>query len=202
MKYKLLVVSMLTLVLMATIEGKVTHSEEWYSFDKKGVVLRVGDYTTPVSEDSFLKILLKLGVNYRFEDMKTPLHVAAQFGQERVCKRLIEEGADIEARTVDGLTPLHVAATNSSNKVCKFLVSCGADVMALDNELSTPLHLAACQGNKALCEFFILRGADVNAQNSYEGFYLTPLHLAAFNGMHKTCVYLIDMGADWSMDWA
>lgn len=49
---------------------------------------------------------------------KTPLHVAAQFGQLNVIKILLEFGAALEARCAHQRTPLHLAAAQVSSLVC------------------------------------------------------------------------------------
>jgi len=87
----------------------------------------------------------------------TPLHVAARTGRPEIAGFLIEKGAHVNARTVDGETPLHMAArfvllegwaenANFSSEgqlsVAELLVSKGADVNAASKNGCTPLRTA------------------------------------------------------------
>jgi ankyrin repeat protein len=54
-------------------------------------------------------------------DLKTPLHVAAEYDQARIAALLIDAGADVNAKTSSGLTPLQLAAKVGSARVQKLL---------------------------------------------------------------------------------
>jgi ankyrin repeat protein len=56
-------------------------------------------------------------------DLKTALHVAAKYDQDRIAALLIGAGADLEAKTAGGMTPLQLAATMSSTKVRAVLMA-------------------------------------------------------------------------------
>ena len=45
-----------------------------------------------------------------FQHNITPLHVAAKWGKSNMVGLLLDKGANLEAKTRDGLTPLHCAA--------------------------------------------------------------------------------------------
>ena len=60
---------------------------------------------------------------------RTPLHEAVWYGQFEAVKFLIENGADVSAKDIDGDTPLHVAASSSRlSEIAKFLIEKGADI--------------------------------------------------------------------------
>ena len=61
---------------------------------------------------------------------KTPLHVAAYYGQVEALKTLLQLSADIQAKTADGMTPLHVAAGNGHVETLKTLMQLSADIQA------------------------------------------------------------------------
>lgn len=67
----------------------------------------------------------------------TPLHGAAQWGQQRVSALLIAAGADVNARADSGQTPLHLCASAGNLELVRLLVAAGADVNAVDDEHGT-----------------------------------------------------------------
>ncbi|VDM96059.1 unnamed protein product [Thelazia callipaeda] len=79
---------------------------------------------------------------------------------------LLDNGADINTTTVDGLTALHQAVIDGKPEMVQFLVDHGANLNAQDNEGWTPLHAAACCGNIDLVEYLCARGADLSVTNS------------------------------------
>ncbi|VDN81800.1 unnamed protein product [Brugia pahangi] len=79
---------------------------------------------------------------------------------------LLNDGANINTSTVDGLTALHQAVIDGKPKMVQFLVEHGANVNAQDNEGWTPLHAAACCGNIDLVEYLCTEGADLSVTNS------------------------------------
>lgn len=61
-------------------------------------------------------------IHKKNERGETPLHVAARKGEHRLCRKLIEEGALINARDYAGWTPLHEACYHGHFKVAKLLL--------------------------------------------------------------------------------
>jgi len=57
----------------------------------------------------------------------TALHVAAISGHEAIVRLLLENGANIEAKTIDGQTALHVAAVSGQGEVVWLLLNFGAE---------------------------------------------------------------------------
>ena len=76
-------------------------------------------------------------------DMYTPLHRASYNGHTPVVSFLLSEGADIEARTIDGWQPLHCACRWNKVEVASLLLQNGACVNTQTNGGQTPLHLAS-----------------------------------------------------------
>ena len=70
-----------------------------------------------------------------------PLHDAAREGNSAEIIRLLDAGADIHARTEEGITPLHMAAIFGRSEAITLLLNAGADARLQDNSGLTPLDL-------------------------------------------------------------
>jgi len=60
----------------------------------------------------------------------SPLHVAAKWGKNNMVKVLLENSAQIDAKTRDGLTPLHCAARSGHEQVVSTLLENSAPISA------------------------------------------------------------------------
>ena len=110
-------------------------------------------------------------------DGTTPLITAAMMGHEQVVRRLIEEGADVEAVGLNGATALQIAASMGHVGVMTALLDGGAQVNAAHKfAKSTALHFAAEMGQVAAIELLCKRGADPHAEKTHGG---TALHISA-----------------------
>ncbi|VDO26833.1 unnamed protein product [Onchocerca flexuosa] len=98
-------------------------------------------------------------VHKKNERGETPLHVAARKGEHLLCRKLIEEGALINARDYAGWTPLHEACYHGHFKVAELLLSCDANVNAQSDCDDTPLHDAVASGNEKLVWLLLHAGA-------------------------------------------
>ena len=94
-----------------------------------------------------------------------PLHDAAERGDLDEVKRLIAEGANLNA--IDdklGGTPLHYAALRGHKAIAELLIAKGADVNASDHLGTTALHWTVIFDHLAVVKLLIANGADVNAK--------------------------------------
>lgn len=120
--------------------------------------------------------------------------MAIDVGDLELCKRLVENGADLESDLSFclGCTPLLYSLARNQPGIAEFLVSHGASITGQTcrkwrSRGYTPLHYAACDGNLGLLECLLNRGAleliDVGSP-------VHPIHLATANG-HTQCVEII-----------
>jgi ankyrin repeat protein len=142
----------------------------------------------------FVQLMLEHGANPNSQKNRlrpmSPLHLAANIGDIKKCKLLIEHKTDVNARTPDGATPLMFAMAWGHDEVCDYLLSSGAELdihaacalgktaearrMLHDNPTlandrdrrlhRTPLFWAAGRGHVPLVELLIQYKADVNAR--------------------------------------
>jgi len=86
---------------------------------------------TTTSHLSVLRELIDFGgdVKINADGNATPLHGAAEIlGTVSIMKILIEEGVDINSKTVNGTTPIQVAGYYGNKLAVDFLLSNGADI--------------------------------------------------------------------------
>lgn len=100
-------------------------------------------------------------------NLMTPLHLAAQKGDEEIVEILLKAKANPNASGSYIMTPLHQAARYGNVNAARLLLEYGADVNACAGEDSTPLHLAAEFGHKSVVELLIGYEANQHALNMH-----------------------------------
>ncbi len=104
---------------------------------------------------------------------------AARIGNTNTVKKLIKEGAEVNAQNAFKRTPLHLAAEEKNTEIVQELIEAGADINLQDDLEETALHKAAYYGHTKIAEALIEAKADINAKDKSGG---TPLHQAAAKG--------------------
>lgn len=104
-------------------------------------------------------------------------------------RRLVDEGADVNAIAYGSLRILHIACGRRDASIAKFLIARGADVRAKDDSGQTALYYAVFHPD--VVELLIAKGADVNARDC--GY--TALYWAAKFGLKESVEVLISKGA-------
>ncbi|MBI2300172.1 MAG: ankyrin repeat domain-containing protein [Armatimonadetes bacterium] len=93
------------------------------------------------------ELFVQHGFDINHNEGRTPLHAFAAHEDVRGVIWLLEHGADVDARDVEGNTPLHVAAArNAGTKVLQVLVEHGAQVEARNAAGETALDRAGAGG--------------------------------------------------------
>jgi ankyrin repeat protein len=82
----------------------------------------------------------------------TPLHSATSRGDAAMVRKLLEQGANPDARQQAGWTALHNAAAQGSLEIVRLLRSSGADVTMQTDDGKTAADLATERGHSALAE--------------------------------------------------
>lgn len=97
------------------------------------------------------------------DDGFTALHLAVFAEQEEAARVLIEQGADVNARSrgsIARVPPLGTAAFVRSVALARLLLDAGADVDGQGEGGFTALHGAAQNGDEELVRLLLDRGAD------------------------------------------
>ncbi len=121
-------------------------------------------------------------VNRRQDDLGTPLHLAAYYGELEVARVLLEHKADVSSQDNGGNTPLHLllegglkgwfqrydnhtegVKVNLTPKLACLLLEHGADVDIRTRSEWTLLHSAAFKGACEIARLLLDHGANVNA---------------------------------------
>ncbi|XP_012723545.2 ankyrin repeat and protein kinase domain-containing protein 1 [Fundulus heteroclitus] len=124
------------------------------------------------------------------EDQWTPMHFAAQNGDDRTIRLLLEKGAEAHAQDKAGWTALHLACQNGHETVARLLLSRLSEDAIVEHEQDegrTALHLASFYGHINIVKLLLGRVADPNVTD-YS--FSTALHLATDQG-HNRVVRLL-----------
>lgn len=121
------------------------------------------------------------------------LHDAIASGNYESALKMIEQGADIEAKDPEaGGSVLHFAVMKGKLALVDLLVTRGADIGSRTRNGTTPLHTAVLYAQLPVVEFLIDRGADINAQSASG---TTPLALALAAKHDRIAARLKELGA-------
>ena len=91
---------------------------------------------------------------------------AIKRGDLQRTKKLIADGASINARRNDGSTPLSTASFNGRLEIAEYLIEKGARVMQTNRDGNTPLHVAAFMCQTEITKLFLKKGAHVRKKNN------------------------------------
>ena len=126
-------------------------------------------------------------------DGMTPLHQALLLGHESIAVLLLQNHANIKARSTEGWQPLHCAAKSGIENAVRICLDHGANIAARTTDGQTALHKVCKNGNFLTTQLLIERGADLEARDSWGW---RPLHTASAAGFKDIVELLIAHGAD------
>ena len=115
-------------------------------------------------------------------------------GQNDSARRLVQHGADVNARDSNDVSPLMYAIGTHNSEMLALLVRKDADLEALSVQTKmTPLILAVEIGDTDAMMILLNKGVNINRTN-HEGY--TPLMAAAESGRARVVEVLLDRGAE------
>ncbi|KAL5657802.1 hypothetical protein ACJX0J_030965, partial [Zea mays] len=139
------------------------------------------------------EVMRRIQVEDALEQGYGPVHMAASYGNLKVCKFLLKElKLDVNATARDGATPLAFAMYgNASLAIVMLLLDYGANPNKEDKNGIYPLHIAAQRGYYEIAELLLSRGAYVDPQWESR----SPLYIAANYGNARIVELLLHHGA-------
>jgi len=96
----------------------------------------------------------------------TPLITAAALGNTEAAKLLIEAGAELNYKNVDGSTALITSVVFGTTDVARLLIDSGADLNITNNLGSTALHTGAFFGRTEIAKALLDKNADKTIKNN------------------------------------
>jgi ankyrin repeat protein len=174
------------------------HSKPEYTDEHTALTLHL--QTSKQDNPVFVKALLDAGADPNLEGPgAAPLLYANGLGADRnrIHKEsihlLVQHGADVNAKTLDGWTVLYFATTQDDIQIVQFLIDHGADVNAQDRRLKvTPLIATIESRRSKMAQFLIEYHADLNLRDVYGR---TALDYAKRRNQPQREAQLIERGA-------
>ncbi|MBL0318082.1 MAG: ankyrin repeat domain-containing protein [Alphaproteobacteria bacterium] len=157
---------------------------------------------------------INFNINRRLEGCgMTPLIVACKYNRNKIARKLIKLGCDLDEKDSWGNTAVHYAAMNNRNSVLQRLANAGANMATKNGQDTTPSGLALSYGhyeaaaylavfeNNAhlIKEYNILKETgllDINLNKILESYGMTPLMVACMHSCDNAAQTLIELGYD------
>lgn len=122
-----------------------------------------------------------------------PLVAAAAAGDLPTLKRLLDGGAEVNARDDSGRNAVLAATQGGHVEAARLLIARGADVNAQDAIQDSAFLLAGANGHTEIVRLALKAGADFKRVNRYGGTALIP---ACHHGHVETVRVLVTSGID------
>ncbi|CAF4970877.1 unnamed protein product, partial [Rotaria sp. Silwood1] len=134
------------------------------------------------------------GVNDETPDicktLESPLHLASQWGLERVVSTLIEYHADINKKDAEANTPLHVAIINQHTAIINLLLGAPSlDLTIRNKQNQTPFACSMVAKNNEAANLILKREPRAAEQLDNKG--RNFLHIAVQNGDIESVLFLL-----------
>lgn len=133
----------------------------------------------------------EIDINDGNKKKETPLHIAVRNNKVEFVKFLIERGAEVEAKDVNGATPLFISLEVDNLELAKYFVEKGADVNVEANDGRRLVHLAGSSKTVDTIKWLVGLGLDINVKDKEANL---PIHYTCNSGELNTLMFLIQKG--------
>ncbi|CAH0394295.1 unnamed protein product [Bemisia tabaci] len=131
------------------------------------------------------------------EERLTLLHQAIINEDAKIATFLLEQGANMDAKTMDNVTPLQLAIKHKVGAVVEALCKRGADMSVKDENNNCPLWVALDSGEEDIASTLVRYGVDTDCwDEGPEGCWQTLLHRAIDENKEGIAKFLIQSGCD------
>ncbi|KAL8718945.1 MAG: hypothetical protein Q9225_003989, partial [Loekoesia sp. 1 TL-2023] len=127
------------------------------------------------------------------DEGKTALHLAAERGETKIARTLLERMPNPDVQDQSGYTPLILAVQNNHEDMVKLLLEKRRNVNLQDQCGQTALHAAITEANENIVGLLLQADVDLELKD-YSG--RAALHIAAQIGNERVLQQLLDKGAD------
>ncbi|ELU01847.1 hypothetical protein CAPTEDRAFT_191268 [Capitella teleta] len=155
--------------------------------------MELGDYD---KQDEFMRFLIERREFWieRDEDGASPLHRAAERGEIRIVRMLLDSGANPNSEDKNGRSPLHLVcregdALANRELIVQQLIERGASVNVKDHNGMQPLHYASENTNVEIVRILLKAGADHRRRDTSG---TTALHCAAYHTNQRHVPSIVD----------
>ncbi|CAF1139911.1 unnamed protein product [Adineta ricciae] len=122
--------------------------------------------------------------------LESPLHLACQWGLERVVSTLIEHHADINKKDAEGNTPIHVAIINQHLNIINLLIRAhNLDLSIRNKQNQTAFACSIVSKNNEAANLILKREPKAAEQIDNRG--RNFLHIAVQNGDIESVLFLL-----------
>lgn len=125
----------------------------------------------------------------------------ARRGHAPRLRKLLEQGAGVNARGKYGCSALLLAASGGQTDAVRVLLDGGADPLVCASDNASPLFFAVARGHEETVRLLLARGADPDAARDCEypasgdSKGVAPVHVAISNGHQQIAQLLVEAGA-------
>lgn len=132
---------------------------------QNGDGLFTNDFIFHVAKDAVSAAELQRSIDKPHRDLRGALATAVAKGDIGKTKKLLDQGAKINARQHSGATLLSDAALHGNLQMVKYLIQRGARVKSTNNDGNTPLHVAAFFCRTDVVNLLLKQGASTHVKS-------------------------------------
>ena len=123
------------------------------------------NYKPDYDDNTIIELIKPIAnINMKGCDGRTLLIHSALYKRLEITKWLIENGASIDEKDMQGLSALHCAVISNASGIAEYLIKQGADINSRDNFGNPPLMRAGLNVN--MIELLLNYGADCTLENN------------------------------------